>query len=92
MKPLKPQGSREAANSWWSVELGEGRTRQIREMFFRVGHPVQKLRRVAIGRLQDARLPLGEVRELHQAEIDGLMGRAKELPRRPKPRRRGPAR
>jgi 16S rRNA U516 pseudouridylate synthase RsuA-like enzyme len=27
------------------VELAEGRTRQIREMFFRIGHPVQKLLR-----------------------------------------------
>ena len=33
--------------------------RQIREMFFRIGHAVQKLRRVAIGPLRDAELPVG---------------------------------
>ena len=39
----------EEGNSWWEVELTEGRSRQIREMFFRIEHPVQKLRRVQIG-------------------------------------------
>ncbi|HEY0783814.1 MAG TPA: pseudouridine synthase, partial [Thermoanaerobaculia bacterium] len=59
-------------NSWWVVELGEGRTRQIREMFLRIGHPVQKLRRVAIGPLSDATLPLGAVRELRVEEVEAL--------------------
>ncbi len=67
------RGARAArASSWWRVELFEGRTRQIREMFFRVGHPVQRLRRVAIGGLQDARLPLGAWRELSAAEVAAL--------------------
>jgi 23S rRNA pseudouridine2605 synthase len=59
-------------NSWWLVELGEGRTRQIREMFQRVGHPVQKLRRVAIGPVSDPDLPLGAVRELTEREVARL--------------------
>lgn len=75
------RGRPDARNSWWSVEIGEGRTRQIREMFFRIGHPVLKLQREAIGDLKDPRLPLGELRELTQAEIDSLMGRPK-APRR----------
>ena len=81
------RGPRDARNSWWSVDLGEGRTRQIREMFFRVGHPVLKLKREAIGGLEDRRLPLGEVRELTQAEVEGLMsegggGRARKKARK----------
>ncbi|HVT59831.1 MAG TPA: pseudouridine synthase [Thermoanaerobaculia bacterium] len=59
-------------SSWWVVELGEGRTRQIREMFQRVGHPVQKLRRVAIGPVSDPGLPLGTVRELTGREVEAL--------------------
>jgi 23S rRNA pseudouridine2605 synthase len=59
-------------NSWWTVEISEGRTRQIREMFYRVGHPVQRLKRVAIGAVQDPRLPVGSYRELTEKEIEGL--------------------
>ncbi len=54
------------------VRLAEGRTRQIREMFLRIGHPVQKLRRVAIGPLRDARLPVGAWRELTEDEVRRL--------------------
>ena len=66
-------------NSWWVVELGEGRTRQIREMFLRIGHPVQKLRRVAIGPLSDGTLPLGAVRELRDEEVEALRRAAKAV-------------
>jgi 23S rRNA pseudouridine2605 synthase len=62
----------EGENSWWTVELTEGRTRQIREMFFRIGHQVVKLRRVAIGPLRDRELPLGSIRELSEAEVEKL--------------------
>ncbi|HYG62967.1 MAG TPA: pseudouridine synthase [Thermoanaerobaculia bacterium] len=58
--------------TWWMVELNEGRTRQIREMFHRIGHPVQKLRRVAIGPVRDPRLPVGAVRELSEQEVEKL--------------------
>jgi 23S rRNA pseudouridine2605 synthase len=61
-------------NTWWTVELAEGRTRQIREMFFRVGYPVQRLRRVAIGPLSEAGLPVGAVRELLPEELEALTG------------------
>jgi 23S rRNA pseudouridine2605 synthase len=59
-------------NTWWIVELTQGRTRQIREMFLRIGHPVQKLRRVAIGPLRDPHLPTGAVRELSEREVETL--------------------
>ena len=63
-------GSRRATNnSWWRVVLQEGRTRQVREMFFRIGHPVQRLRRIAIGKLVDDRLRLGQFRELERDEL-----------------------
>jgi 23S rRNA pseudouridine2605 synthase len=59
-------------NCWLEVELGEGRSRQIREMFFRIGHPVKRLRRVAIGSVSDPRLAPGGVRELTPTEVEGL--------------------
>ncbi|MGE0639098.1 MAG: pseudouridine synthase [Thermoanaerobaculia bacterium] len=62
----------EGGNAWFGVELSEGRTRQIREMFYRIGHPVQKLRRIAIGPLRDNALPVGALRELSEREIHAL--------------------
>lgn len=98
----RPSGRRERpaeSNSWWLVEIGEGRTRQVREMFFRIGHPVQKLRRVAIGGLRDPRLPLGGWRELAEQEVERLRHPRKRKISRPiagtpgssGPRRRRPA-
>jgi len=58
--------------SWWTVILQQGRTRQIRDMFFRIGHSVQRLRRAAIGPITAAGLPLGDLRELTKAELDSL--------------------
>lgn len=72
-------------SSWWKVELTEGRTRQIREMFFRIGHSVQKLRRVAIGPLHDRDLPVGASRELTEREVAMLLRGAKKTARRPRP-------
>jgi len=63
---------REAGNSWWEVVLRQGRSRQIREMFFRIGNGVLKLHRVAIGPLRDADLPLGAWRELLPDEVEAL--------------------
>ncbi|HYO13189.1 MAG TPA: pseudouridine synthase [Thermoanaerobaculia bacterium] len=82
--PFKPEGARrrgepESDNSWWIVELTEGRTRQIREMFFHIGHPVQKLRRVAIGPLRDPHLPVGALRELTEQEVQKLLKSARGL-------------
>lgn len=68
-------------NSWWQVELAEGRSRQIREMFFRIGHPVQKLKRVAIGSLSDPDLPLGALREVSEAERARLLRPRRAAPR-----------
>ncbi|MEO1083807.1 MAG: pseudouridine synthase, partial [Acidobacteriota bacterium] len=65
-----PGGAREtSANSWWRVRLTEGRTRQIREMFQRIGTPVQRLRRVAIGSFTAPDVPRGLWRELTPDEV-----------------------
>jgi 23S rRNA pseudouridine2605 synthase len=68
-----PGNKKEQVNSWWTVELSEGRTRQIREMFFRIGHPVARLRRIAIGPISDRRLSPGAFRELQEDEVKTLL-------------------
>ena len=86
-----PKSGKGESNSWWVVELREGRNRQIREMFFRAGNPVQRLIRVGIGRVSDRDLPVGSYRELSAPEIESLKSgkaikRLKRSGRRRKPR------
>jgi len=80
-------------NTWWRIEVGEGRTHEVRELFFRAGHPVQRLRRTAIGPIRDDRLRPGDFRDLTPAEVEALR-RATSRPQRrpPASRRRGPGR
>ena len=63
-------------SSAWRVVLHEGKNNQIRKMFRGIGHPVQRLIRVAIGPLGLAGLPAGAVRELAPGEIAALGARA----------------
>lgn len=62
----------EEGNSWYEVKLREGRNQQIRKMFKAIGHPVMKLRRVAIGPIADANLQAGQWRELTPHEVKML--------------------
>lgn len=81
-------GARDSvSNSWWRVILGEGRTRQIREMFFRIGHPVNRLRRVAIGPISDPHLSRGGWRELTEQEVERLREQSPSQQSKSKPRR-----
>jgi 23S rRNA pseudouridine2605 synthase len=73
-------------NSWFEVKLREGRTQQIRKMFQFIGHPVSKLRRVAIGPISDPKLTPGVWRELTKQEVK-MLETMKELKKTVKPRR-----
>lgn len=64
--------ARGEGNAWFRVVLREGRTRQIRRMFEAIGHPVSKLKRVAVGPIRDERLPVGAFRKLTPAEVQAL--------------------
>ena len=69
-------------NTWLTVVLHEGRSRQIRKMFDRIGHPVSKLRRVAIGPIRDEKLPAGAFRALTREEVRRLVPPEKGRSRR----------
>lgn len=74
----------EGGNSWFEVKLQEGRTQQIRKMFKAVGHPVSKLKRVAIGPISDSKLTAGQWRDLTPQEVRKLMTQKSATPARPK--------
>ncbi|MCP4902157.1 MAG: rRNA pseudouridine synthase [bacterium] len=79
------KGPASAANTWWLIAVGEGRTHEVRELFFRIGHRVQRLKRVAIGPINDSTLRPGDLRDLTEAEIKALQAVGPQ-PRRTKPR------
>jgi 23S rRNA pseudouridine2605 synthase len=63
--PGGPQGIIEIA-------IHEGRQRQVRNMFDAIGHPVVRLKRVAIGPISDDEMPPGHYRELTPKELGAL--------------------
>jgi 23S rRNA pseudouridine2605 synthase len=64
--------SKEEANSWLEITIHEGRKRQVRRMFDRVGHSVIKLKRIKTGNLVLGDLPEGAFRYLTLAEVEAL--------------------
>ena len=72
LQKTTPEKQGAGGNAWMKVVLREGRSRQIRRRFESVGHPVSKLRRVAIGPLRDRALPIGMWRELTAEEVRAL--------------------
>jgi pseudouridine synthase len=64
-------------NAWLEITIREGRQNQIRKMFEEIGHPVLKLKRVAIGSIRDDNLKPGEYRMLKPQEIKVLRGGGK---------------
>jgi 23S rRNA pseudouridine2605 synthase len=62
---------KEANNPWYEVTLIEGRNREIRRMFEKVGHHVEKIKRVRYGPLT-LDVPPGHFRALTLQEVDRL--------------------
>lgn len=82
---LKTTGrGQDEGNSWFEVRLREGRNQQIRRMFKAVGHPVSKLKRVAIGPISDPNLLPGEWRELSPHEVRMLATVDEARPAKPR--------
>ena len=87
-----PRGARSRAEAWPArrstlvITVREGRNRQVRNMCAAIGHPVDRLKRVAIGPLRDARLKVGQWRELTADEVKrrraAVAGVARESPAR----------
>lgn len=55
---------------WYKMVITEGKNRQIRQMFEKIGFDVMKLQRVAIGRLRIGNVERGELVFLNEAAIE----------------------
>lgn len=60
--------------AWLRVRVGEGRKREVRRIFFAIGHTVRRLVRTRFGPLTLAGLYAGEWRPLSGAEVAALSG------------------
>lgn len=60
-------------NAWLKIVLSGGMNRQIRRMGTKTGHPVTKLKRVAIGNLELGSLKIRNYRHLTKHEIKQLI-------------------
>ena len=75
---VKPQRAEKASKArggtatWWRLEVSEGRTHEVRELFLNAGHHVQRLRRTAIGPLRDDSLKPGDFRTITKKELASL--------------------
>lgn len=58
--------------TWLKITILEGRKRQVRRMCGRVGHPVRRLVRIALGPISLGELPVGQHRLLTQEEVNGF--------------------
>lgn len=56
------------------VVMSEGRNREVRRMLEEVGHPVQRLVRIAIGPISDRSIKPGEWRHLTISEVRAIYG------------------
>jgi 23S rRNA pseudouridine2605 synthase len=58
--------------SWLRLTVHEGRQHLVRRICEAVGHPVEKLQRVAVGPIRIGALGLGELRVLRPGEVTAL--------------------
>jgi 23S rRNA pseudouridine2605 synthase len=70
VKPLKAT----AENQWLEMILYEGRNRQVKRMWEKLGYPVLKLKRVGFAGLALGKLKPGESRSLRPREVQRLRG------------------
>jgi len=90
VKPLSADRARKSAggtSTWWRIEVTEGRTHEVRQLFFRAGRLVQRLRRSAIGPLRDSSLRSGDFRMLTEDEVKTLRRATGQKPRSAKTKR-----
>ena len=70
------------ANTSLEITLTEGRRREVRRMFDKIGHPVIRLVRVRIGPVRLGTLAPGRIRRLTPAEVAGLLSWSRPRPGR----------
>ena len=75
LKRLKKGSSNK--KEWIEITITEGKNRQVRKMFEKIGYDVEKLKRVSIGELKLSALKPGEYRPLTAKDLTKLFAKPK---------------
>lgn len=81
-KISRKEGSKQY--NWIKIVINEGKNRQIRYMFEKIGFDVLKLQRIAIGQLKLGHLERGEITYLDETDLKKVF--VKDLPAEAKPK------
>jgi 23S rRNA pseudouridine2605 synthase len=65
------------ANYWYEVRMRSSRKDELRQVLFKERHPVEKVKRVALGQLTVEGIPRGRYRLLSQKEVDAFQSELK---------------
>ena len=76
LRVLKKKGR----STFIEIELQEGKNREIRRLFARVGHKVIHLQRISFGPLRVGQLEIGKCRELRSQELKELYDFIRQAP------------
>jgi len=69
----QPDASRgHGANYWYEVRMRAGKRDELRNVLFRERHPIEKVKRIALGPLTVEGIPRGRYRQLRPEEVAGL--------------------
>lgn len=69
----QPDASRgHGANYWYEVRMRGDKKEELRNVLFRAQHPVEKIKRVAVGPLTVEGIPRGRYRILGEKDVDAL--------------------
>ncbi len=80
VKPLRvSRGERLMGKEWVEIEVTEGKNLEIRRVFAVLGLEVDRLRRIGIGPLEIALVPVGKFVRLRKRDIEAILEDAKEL-------------
>ena len=63
---------RQKSSTWMKVVLFEGKRNEIKRIFFRIGHPIRKIRRIGFGPFRLGKLPSGTWRDITESEMRKL--------------------
>jgi len=81
----QPGASRgRSANYWYEVRIRSGKKENLRNVLFRENHPVEKIKRIALGSITVEGVPPGRYRLLRSEEVNAL----REAAAAPKPKKR----
>jgi len=70
-------------NYWYEVRMRSSKKEEMRKVLFKEGHPVEKMKRVALGALTVEGIPRGRYRSLSQKEADSFRSEFKSSKEKP---------